>query len=151
MPQLVIIISFWIRYCPYRRSLSLPRLAICSITCILFHQSIFLYSITYMLFLRLLWSSSFSTTTHIKFQSLHYHIFIFFPQYVTVSLHTSCFSCLIQRLDYAQHVHQLLAVLRSNNFTPHITRIIALCVLLKIAISLSLIFQEPCFTSIQQS
>ena len=47
-----------------------------SITCILFHQSIFLHLILYLLFPRLFRSSS--TTTHFKFQSLHYHIFIFF-------------------------------------------------------------------------
>ena len=49
-----------------------------SITCILFPQSIFLHLILYLLFPRLFRSSSSSTTTHFKFQSLHYHIFISF-------------------------------------------------------------------------
>ena len=63
-----------------------------SITCILFPQSIFLHLILYLLFPRLFRSSSSSTTTHFKFQSLHYHIFIFFPQNMTVPPYTACFS-----------------------------------------------------------
>ena len=65
-------------------------LPFCSITCILFHQSIFLHLILYLLSPCLFRSSS--TTTHFKFQSLHYHIFIFFPQNMTVPPHTTCFS-----------------------------------------------------------
>ena len=41
-----------------------------SITCILFPQSIFLHLILYLLFPRLFRSSSSSTTTHFKFQSV---------------------------------------------------------------------------------
>ena len=53
---------------------------VCLITCILFHQL-----------------SSFSfATAHFKFQSLHYHIFIFFPQNMSLPPYTTCFlpSCL---------------------------------------------------------
>ena len=57
-----------------------------SITCILFPKSIFLHLILYLLFPLLFRSSSSSTTTHFKFQSLHYHIFIFSPQNMTVSI-----------------------------------------------------------------
>ena len=71
-------------------SLSLPTLPFCAITCILFSQSIFLHLILYFFFPRLFRSSS--TTTHFKFQSLHYHIFIFFPQNITLPLYTASFS-----------------------------------------------------------
>ena len=57
---------------------------VCLITCILFHQSIFLHLILYLLFPRLFRSSSSFTTVHFKFQSLHYHILIVFPQNMTV-------------------------------------------------------------------
>ena len=58
----------------------------CSITCILFHQSIFLHLILYLPFPRLFRFSS--TTAHVKFQSLHYRIFIL-PQNMTVPPHTT--------------------------------------------------------------
>ena len=64
----------------------------CSITCILFHQSIFLHLILYLLFPRLFPSSSSATTAHFKFQSLHYHILVFFPKNMTVPPYTACFS-----------------------------------------------------------
>ena len=48
--------------------------------------------ILYLLFPHLFRSSSSSTTTHFKFQSLHYHIFIYFPQSMTVSPNTTWFS-----------------------------------------------------------
>ena len=65
---------------------------LCSITCILFYQSIFIHLILYLLFPRFFWSSSSSTTAHFNFQSLHYHIFIFFPQNMTVAPYITCFS-----------------------------------------------------------
>ena len=62
-------------HCLYHASL------FCSITCILFHQSIFLHLILYLLFPHLFRSFScstrYATTAHFKFQSLHYHIFIY--------------------------------------------------------------------------
>ena len=61
----------------------------CLITCIPFHQSIFLHLILHLLVPRLFPSSS--TTTHFKFQSLHYHIFIF-SQNMTIPQYTACFS-----------------------------------------------------------
>ena len=62
------------------------------ITYLFFHQSIFFHLILYLLFPSLFWSFSSSITVHFKFQSLHYHIFIFFPQNMIVPLHTTCFS-----------------------------------------------------------
>ena len=70
-------------------SLSLLRIAILFDQCILFHQSIFLHLILHVLFPRLFRSSS--TTTYFKFQSLHYHIFVFFPQNMTVPPYPACF------------------------------------------------------------
>ena len=77
------------------------------ITCIFFHQSIFLIS---LLFPRLFWCSSSFTIALFKFQSLYYHIFIFFPQNMTVPPHTTLASAILSRLLYAAHVHQLLVV-----------------------------------------
>ena len=84
-------------YCPRRQSwpdfvwsLSLPRLAISFNHMHPLPQSIFLHLILYLLFPCLFQSSS--TTTHFKFQSLHYHIFIFFLQNMIIPPYTVCFS-----------------------------------------------------------
>ena len=108
------------------------------ITFILFPQSIFLHLILYLLFPRLFRSSSSSTTTHFKFQSLHYHIFIFFPQNMTVPPYTACLAILSKDSFMPNMSINSSLFLRSNSFTPRIARIIALSVLLKIAISFSL-------------
>ena len=57
-----------------------------------FPSPFFFISFSTCVFPRMFRSSSSSTTTHFKFQSLHYHIFIFFPQNMTVPPYTACFS-----------------------------------------------------------
>ena len=105
----------------------------CSITCIFSHQSIFLYFILHLLFPRFFQSSS--TTTHFKFQSLHYHIFIFFPQNMTVPPLTSSY---LETITNMSMNSSLFLRSSSFSFTPHIALIINLFVLLKIAFSFSL-------------
>ena len=120
-----------------------------SITCILFHQSIFLHLILYLLFPRLFRSSSSSTTTYFQFQSLDYHIFIFFPQNMTVSRILLASAILSEDFVMPNMSISSSLFLRSNSCTPHIARFIALSVLLKIAISS--FSQAPCFTFVQHS
>ena len=120
-------------HCLYHASL------FCSITCILFHQSIFLHLILYLLFPHLFRSSScstrYATTAHFKFQSLHYHIFIYDRGY-----HRMLFALAILSKDPVMPNMSInfSLFLRSKSFTPHIARIIALFVLLRTAISFSL-------------
>ena len=47
--------------------------------------------ILYLIFSGLFRSSSYSPTAHFKFQSLHYHIFNFFPQNMNVPPYTTVF------------------------------------------------------------
>ena len=86
-----IIITCWIWYCPCRqswpdfvRSLSLLRPAHLFDHKHLLSPVHFSYLILYLLFPRLFWCSSSSTIALFKFQSLRYHIFIFFPQNMTI-------------------------------------------------------------------
>ena len=87
----------------------------CSIRCIFFHQSIFLHLILYLLFPRLFQPSSSSfTTAHFKFQSLRYHILIFFPQNIPFLNQSSIHSSKPYHL-----ILLALAILSKDSFMPN--------------------------------
>ena len=141
----IIIVTLWIRCCPRRRSwpdfvwsLTLPRLAISfdhmySFSPVDFFRFILdLFSPRlFRSFLPLLPSTSNSKVFTITFQSSFL---------LTVLPHTTYFSLSKDSSIPNKSISSSL-YLRSNSFTPHIARIIALSVLLKIAISFSLQYQ----------
>ena len=96
-----------------------------------FFTSHFSSPILYLLFPCLFRSSS--TTTHFNFKAFLYHIFIFFPQNMTVPPYILALAILSKDCFMPSMSINTSLSLQSNSFTPHITRIIILSAFLKIA------------------